>query len=137
MSIISSAKSELKLINFGEEDTAVMIEILTKFLDQWDSGGAVYAVAPILMRLIAGKPLKPLTGNQDEWIDHDNCFQNKRCGTVFKTKEDIPHRGLKAGDSYNIDDVPLKKITFPYWPEKAEISSPVVEINIPDAPKSE
>jgi hypothetical protein len=47
-----------------------MIAILEKFFDQWDSGGAVHAVAPILQRLIAGKPLSPLTGADDEWFDH-------------------------------------------------------------------
>lgn len=70
MSIIQNAKEELKRINFGEEDTAVMIEILEKFFGQWDSGGAVWAVAPILQRLIAGKCLTPLTGEADEWFDH-------------------------------------------------------------------
>ncbi len=130
MSIISSAKSELKLINFGEEDTAVMIEILTKFFDQWDSGGAVYAVAPILMRLIAGKPLSPLTGNQDEWMEvTPRILQNIRCSSIFKDK--------LTENAYNIDTPGRPTITFPHWPEKAEISSPVVEINIPDAPKSE
>jgi hypothetical protein len=70
MSIVDQAKHELKLINFGDEDSAVMIAILEKFFDQWDSGGAVHAVAPILQRLIAGKPLSPLTGADDEWFDH-------------------------------------------------------------------
>ncbi len=45
-----------------------MIGILETFFDQWDSGGAVYAVAPILQRLIAGKPLSPLTADE-VWRD--------------------------------------------------------------------
>ena len=63
MSIVEQAKSELALINFGEEDTKVMIEILKKFFDQWDSGGAVHVVAPILQRCLAWTPLSPLTGS--------------------------------------------------------------------------
>lgn len=57
MSIIEQAKSELAAINFGEEDSAVMIGILEKFFDRWDSGGAVHVVAPVLTRLISGQPL--------------------------------------------------------------------------------
>ena len=85
MSIIEQAKDELRRINFGDEDTAAMVEILERFFEQWDSGGAVFVVAPILQRCIAGKPLSPLTGEDDEWVEHgDGVFQNKRCSTVFK-----------------------------------------------------
>lgn len=44
MSIIDQAKAELKRANFGDEDSVVMIEILERFLDQWDSGAAVSVV---------------------------------------------------------------------------------------------
>jgi hypothetical protein len=126
MSIISSAKEELARINFGEEDTAVMVGILEKFFEQWDSGGAVYAAAPILQRLIAGKCLSPLTGDDDEWFDHgDGVFQNKRVGSVFKDPRF--HDGKLA---YDLDNPAGARaaITFPYWPERAEVASPVIEI---------
>lgn len=123
MSIIEQAKKELALINFGKGDSRVMIELLEKFFDQWDSGGAVWAVAPVLQRLIAGKPLSPLTGADDEWFIHD-CdgmyAQNLRCSTVFKSTKD--------GPAYNIDVPGRPPITFPYWPDKADVPSPVVEI---------
>ncbi len=124
MSIIEQAKTELATVNFGEEDSRVMIEILEKFFDQWDSGGAVYAVAPVLQRLIAGKPLAPLTGDDSEWFVHDadGCYaQNKRCSTVFKSTKD--------GPAYDIDVPGRPPITFPYWPDCAEVGSPVVEID--------
>ncbi len=126
MSIIAAAKEELKRINFGDEDSAVMIEILEKFFEQWDSGGAVWAVAPILQRLIAGKCLSPLTGDADEWIEHDHgIFQNRRCSTVFRDPRF--HDGKSA---YDLDNPtgPREAISFPYWPERAEVSSPVIEI---------
>lgn len=91
MSIIGQAKIELAAINFGEEDSTVMIEILEKFFDRWDSGGAVACVAPILMRLISGQPLGPLTGEDSEWFDpmgNGVMLQNKRCSTVFKDWRD-------------------------------------------------
>src|SRR4051812_14296352 len=85
MSIVAQAKRELDLINFGEEDSAVMVGLLETFLNQWDSGGAVWAVAPVFQRLLAGKCLSPLTGEPSEWLDHgDGVFQNLRCGSVFK-----------------------------------------------------
>lgn len=126
MSLIEHAKSELKRINFGDEDSAVMIEILEKFFDQWDSGGAVHAVAPVLQRLIAGKNLSPLTGEDDEWMDHGNgVFQNRRCGSVFKDPRF--HEGKLA---YDIDRPGKMRdsIEFPYWPDRAEVASPVVVI---------
>ncbi len=125
MSIIEQAKKELALINFGQEDSAVMIEILEKFLGQWDSGGAVFAVAPVLQRLIAGKPLSPLTGEDSEWLEvSDGVWQNIRCSTVFKGK---------GGAAYNIDVEGRPPIEFPYWPEKAEVGDPVIEFEIPNA----
>jgi len=123
MSIISQAKAELDRINFGEEDTKVMVEILEKFLDQWDSGGAVAAAAPVLQRLIAGKCLSPLTGADEEWVDHGNgVFQNTRCSSVFKDPRF--HEGKLA---YDIDRPGHERdaISFPYWPERAEVRPPV------------
>lgn len=125
MSLIEHAKAELKLINFGEEDTEVMIAILEKFFDQWDSGGAVWTVAPVLQRLIAGKNLSPLTGAPEEWFDHgDGIKQNKRCGSVFMDPRF--HEGKLA---YDIDaPEPRAAITFPYWPDRAEVPSPVIVV---------
>lgn len=122
MSIIEQAKTELAAINFGDDDSRVMIEILEKFFDQWDSGGAVWAVAPVLQRLIAGKPLSPLTGADSEWFVHDAdgmYAQNLRCSTVFKATKD--------GPAYNIDVPGRPPITFPYWPGD-DVSSPVVVV---------
>lgn len=126
MSIINQAREELKRVNFGDDDSAVMIDILEKFFDQWDSGGAVHAVAPILQRLIAGKPLSPLTGDPDEWVEVGyGVFQNRRVGSVFKDPRF--HDGKLA---YDLDNPagPREAISFPYWPERAEVPSPVFEI---------
>jgi hypothetical protein len=71
MSIRDHAKAELAAINFGEEDSRVMLEIIGKFLDQWDSGGAVAVASDVLVRCIKGQPLGPLTGADDEWFIHE------------------------------------------------------------------
>lgn len=131
MSIIDRARHELELINFGEEDSAVMIDLLERFFRQWDSGGAVWAVAPVFQRLLAGKPLSPLTGEAGEWMhvgDHGDhpVLQNVRCGTVFKQWRD----DLGRVAAYDIDVRGRPEITFPYNPERSEVSSPVVELDI-------
>lgn len=127
MSLIESAKAELAAVNFGEDDSRVMVEILEKFFGQWDSGGAVHAVAPVLQRLIAGKPLAPLTGADEEWciLDYDDAAyaQNKRCSTVFKRRD---------GQAYDIADGSRKWISFPYWPDRAEVADPVIVVGTGD-----
>jgi hypothetical protein len=126
MSIIDHAKTELKLINFGDDDSRVMIELLEKFLEQWDSGGAVSVVAPVFQRLLAGKPLTPITGEDSEWFVHNQegmYAQNIRCGSVFKD--------AKEGQAYdiNLPGPGRQYITFPYWPDKADIPEPVFEVS--------
>lgn len=87
MGLVDDAKLELDRINFGERDTRVMLDILRQFFHTWNSGGAVSVARPVLERLLAGKPLTPLTGEADEWYQPDpslNLFQNKRCSTIFR-----------------------------------------------------
>lgn len=122
MSIIEQAKIELKAANWSPRGTEVMIQLLDVFLDEFDSGGAVAVAAPVLMRLIAGKPLTPLTGEDEEWVDHGNgVFQNKRASSVFKDPRF--HDGKLAYDIDNQSD-PRGAITFPYWPDRAEVHIP-------------
>lgn len=125
MSIRERALSELKRSKFSESEIAAYAKILDIFFEEWDSGGAVHVAAPILQRLIAGKCLSPLTGEDDEWLDHGGgVFQNVRCGSVFKDPRF--HDGKLA---YDIDRPGKERdaIEFPYWPERAEVPSPVVE----------
>lgn len=124
MSIMVQAEYELKRANFGEEDSAVMIDLLQRFLNQWDSGGAVAAVQPVFNRLLAGKPLTPLTGEDEEWVEVDEgVYQNRRCSSVFKDPHF--HEGKLA---YDIDRPGKERdaITFPYIPEKDRVGMPVM-----------
>jgi hypothetical protein len=134
MSILEQAQVELAAANFGEDDSRVMLEILAKFFNQWDSGGAVAAVAPVLMRLLAGKPLGPLTGADCEWHDPMSdgiMLQNVRCSSVFKDWR-MPDGSLasEAGQGtltvHDIDN-PSWDGKFPYLPDDAEIKPPIVE----------
>lgn len=126
--LISHAREELKRAEFGAEDSEVMIDLLRRFTDQWDSGGAVHAVAPVFQRLLAFKCLTPLLGTADEWHDPGigDVLQNKRCSTVFKTKDGL-------GMPYDIGGGEREFIvSFPYWPRHDGISSPVVTVSMPD-----
>ena len=130
MSMIAFASSEMRRAGFADSDIAAMEQILTIFYDTWDSGGAVWAMAPVLQRCIAGKPLSLLTGHDDEWTDvseysGEPMWQNKRCGTVFKNHE----------RAYDIDVQGRPTITFPYSPEKAVVPSPVIVFDDQAAPQ--
>lgn len=122
MSIIEQAKREMTLANFGEGTITKMVELLEKFFDEWDSGGAVAWAQPVLMRLISGLPLTPLFGDESEWMDHgDGVFQNIRCGSVFKDPRF--HDGKLAYDLDAPD--PRAAITFPYTPPTSLVRMPI------------
>ena len=134
MSIIEQAKTELAAINFGEDDSKVMVEILEIFFGQWDSGGAVSFAAPVLTRLISGQPLAPLTGEASEWFDlmgDGIMLQNVRCGSVFKDwrKPDGSLSDAAGEGKQTIHDIdnPAWDGTFPYDPGTKQPPSPVVE----------
>lgn len=134
MSIIEQAKVELAVINFGEDDSKVMLEILEIFFGQWDSGGADSSAAPVLTRLISGLPLAPLTGDDSEWFDPLGggvMLQNMRCSSVFKTwcKPDGNHSDVAGEGALKLNDLdnPEWDGTFPYDPSTKHPPSPVVE----------
>lgn len=122
MSIQDNAKIEMEAAGITGDDARTMSTILTTFFQQWDSGGAVSVMAPVLQRLIAGKPLTQLTGEDNEWHDPMGdglVLQNIRCSSVFK----YPEMGNRV-----IDIDTGKMVTFPYSPEKAEVAYPVFTI---------
>ena len=123
MSTREWATQEMERANFDEESKKTFAAILDMFFDEWDSGGAVHWAAPILQRLIAGQPLSPLTGEDDEWNEvGDGVFQNRRDSSVFKQ--------LRFGvlEAYDIDTPGRPTITFPYYAAGADVSSPVIVI---------
>ncbi len=124
MSIIKWAKDELKQIDFGEEDTAVMLSILEKFFAQWDSGKASAIAIPILQRLLTVKALSPLTGEENEWQQvGEGVWQNKRTPSIFK--DDHYYEGKLAYDLDNPNGhrTPLE---FPYYPAEIREPRPIV-----------
>jgi hypothetical protein len=124
MSIIDSAILEMKRANFENGDIETMRQILRLFFDQWDSGGAVWVMVPVLEKCLSGAPLSPLTGEDDEWMAghrEEGMSQNIRCGTVFKFS------GFNDGVPYDIDDRSWNG-TFPYMPGRRNLD-PCIEMN--------
>ncbi len=122
MSIKHSAIEEMRAANFAEDDIEAMTKIMDIFFAQWDSGGAVFAMLPVMERLMRGLPLGPLTGADDEWLcghaaPAELC-QNKRCGSVFKNGEKV----------WDIDNAAWDG-SFPYEPSRRNLD-PVVEIEV-------
>lgn len=74
------------------EDVLDLLEVINS---QGHSGSSFPYMMNILNTLAKFKPLSPLSGDDSEWVDHEYCYQNNRCSSVFKDKE--------TGRTYNID----------------------------------
>lgn len=124
MSIVTQAEYEMKLAGFPPEEIVVMKQIIRLFLSQWDSGGAVSVMQPVLTRLISGQPLSPLTGADNEWIDRTEetgrpFWQNLRASSIFKDEN---------GKCFDIDNPDVGPITFPYDPATKHVSDPIMTV---------
>ena len=97
-----SEEIELQMMAKGDEMNELMAsnvrDLLCTLHSQGHSGFSVNIATSIFSRLVKGKPLGPLTGEEDEWADpydpEDATVQNKRCSSIFKD--------LKTGVAYNI-----------------------------------
>ena len=136
MSITERAQRELSAVGADEEFSSLVLQTMDQFFDRYDSGGAVSVALPmfvgVLQRLIAGQPLSPLTGNDDEWVevgmeDGAPVYQNNRDSSVFKQKRN------GVVECYDIDTPGRPAISFPYLATQADVASPVIMFGGPDA----
>lgn len=70
----------------------VIMEIVRAFSDEGHSGFSASYALSVLKRILAYKPVTPLTGEDDEWEEPYNSDgiwiqQNKRCSSVFRCAE--------------------------------------------------
>lgn len=89
--LVSHAEYELSLL--GDKDdpmqqsmNAHIMEMVKLFSSYGHSGMSGRYAIDILNNLLDFEPLKPLTGEDSEWVELDDCYQNKRCSRVFKDK---------------------------------------------------
>lgn len=110
MSLVEHAKKELERLsnNCNDQEGFEMQEVINKdiisivevFANQNHSGFTASYVIEMLEQLLKYRPLTPLTGNDDEWIDisesNGNCamWQNNRAPMIFKDD---------TGKAYNIE----------------------------------
>jgi hypothetical protein len=130
MSIIEQAASELDRANFDSDEKQAILEIMKRFFETFDSGGAVHYMLPVLVRLMSGQPLSPLTGDDNEWyqpIQSEPMLQNVRQSSVFK----ILNPGAMPRLIYDIDN-PAWDGTFPYSPPSQMPELPVMEFDVPE-----
>ena len=140
MSILSHTEEELKRIGMGPEcDSDDMngmmrkhiLHMMQEFANEGHSGfSASYAIS-ILTRLMDFKPLSPLTGEDDEWMEVSEhmgrkCYQNRRRSSIFKDEEGVHDSDGKVFWEWYRDDngEPFKSyytcrdsrvpVTFPY-----------------------
>lgn len=112
-SLLQTAKAELRAAGMFADDAdydgdiAVQVMALMETFCAYGHSGASAAQTLLTFdRLVQGKPLTPLTGDDNEWDDvHDvaGVQQNLRCSTVFRD-------GDRAWDTVKRH----KPITFPY-----------------------
>lgn len=145
--MVEWAKKELKLAGYDINDpedgpnrwiAEGTLELLEVFAKQGHSGmSAPYAVA-MFEKLASWKPLTPLTGADDEWVEvGPSVWQNRRNSDVFKNLDGQAYwqSGRVFWEWYSSPDIddgkPYKsyytsresrvEITFPWeQPDKAE-----------------
>lgn len=131
MGLIEYAKSELDRLGKDKDGMQEMmnrdiLEIIEKFGEQGHSGFSANYAIQVIERLLRWKPIKPLTGEDDEWSEalsfKDLIRQNKRCSSVFKYEdghcEDIDAIIVSdnGGHTWYNSGKFRKTITFPYTP---------------------
>ena len=107
MTMLEWAKDELIRSGHNPDDTEEgpnkwlaqgVLRLLEVFCDEGHSGASAPFAVNTFQRLAKWKPLTPLTGEPDEWMDVGNgTFQNRRYSAVFKEGKD--------GQAYWIDGI--------------------------------
>jgi hypothetical protein len=102
--LVEYAKSELARIPINdhiEDEMEIhmqshILKMVEEFSKEGHSGFSANMAIAMLTRLLSYKPLSPLTGEDDEWMEvSEDHFQNKRYSSVFKDKN--------TGKAYDID----------------------------------
>ena len=124
--LMDYAKDELKRIGmidsgepYNDAATKAILDLIELFASQNHSGFSAPYVINTFCRLAMFKPLSPLTGEDDEWNDVGDCFQNKRYSAVFKDKDGTAYNiegrvFTDDGESWYTCKDSMVNVTFPY-----------------------
>ena len=140
--ILAHAKRELRAAGYDPNDKEDgpdkwiqenLLDLLRVMSMQGHSGFSAGYLVSAFSKLARYEPLVPLTGADDEWLDHGSgVYQNNRCGTVFKQPDRF------NGQAYNIDGIIFREpdgvcytnsascvpIVFPYIPNSEYVDVP-------------
>ncbi len=111
------AKNELELLEkdlevidgleMQKQVTKEVMKLVKAFAKQDHSGPSASYVLSLAQKLFAWKPIKPLTGEDDEWgeaLDKDkHTQQNKRCSAVFRDNFDNSTAYYLHGKVFSVD----------------------------------
>lgn len=163
------AKTEFDILieNDAENDLVItpfipqLLALVDAFGKSGQSGGSApftaRCICVTLEKLLAFKPLGPLTGEESEWNDVSSlgsnpAFQNNRCSHIFKNangvayntdgymfwhwserdldKDEAGYPGTIKYKSYFTSGMSRKLVEFPYTiPERTEIEVECYEVN--------
>jgi hypothetical protein len=140
MAMIDFAKMELDAIGMKEDSTDEMnlamrkhiLHMIEEFSKEGHSGFSASYAVNILAKLLVYKPLSPLQGTDDEWMEvymdkGVSVFQNKRCSHVFRENGQAYDSEGKIFWEWNQDGTTKSyftrresriNITFPYTPTR-------------------
>lgn len=98
-----------------------ILELIKVFSEQGHSGMSAPYVLEHFNKLARFEPIKPLTGEDDEWVEcSDGVFQNIRCSEVFKNGKDGQAYWINGNIFRNQDGVTFTSdkssvaVTFPW-----------------------
>ena len=131
--LVEYAKDELKRIGmidsgepYNDMGTKAILDLIELFSSQNHSGFSAPYVINVFSRLAKFKPLSPLTGEDDEWNEVGDIFQNKRYSAVFKDKD---------GNAYNVEGKVFTddgEVWYTCKDSKVNVTFPYV---VPDKPE--
>jgi len=135
MSFVEHATSEFNRLGWlnGEDEMQKqicenVIEILEVLSSQHHSGSTLPYLMGVLEDCVSFKPIAPLTGEDSEWNEIDECitggkkmWQNKRCSSVLKNEESVwDVNGITFIDKHGIgwtNSDSCVPVQFPYTPK--------------------
>jgi len=126
--LVRHAREELELAGYhlpsSDYDGALygaVMELIQKFSVQGHSGMSGAMVIRLFAKLVDFKTIVPLTGEDDEWIDHGEgkAMQNRRQSNVFKDPDGKAYTfegfAFREGGVCFGCSASRKYITFPYF----------------------
>lgn len=130
------ARDELQRAGLFDKDSdyggmmgEAVMKMIKLFAEEGHSGFSANMAVNIFSKLAKFEPLTPLTGEDDEWVDHGSgYFQNKRCSHVFKENGeayDSEGRIFREPDGSCFQSRDSRvPVTFPYSPKREYVDVP-------------